>query len=116
MALKSTATLLRVYIGELDKVGTTPLYEAIVRESRKAGLDGATVLRGVESYGASQKLHSAKVLRLSEDLPMVVEIVDSEARIRQFVETLDGIMQRAGCGGLIILEQVEAIRYRNGTR
>ena len=116
LALKSKSILLRVSIGELDKVGSTPLYEAIIRESRKAGLDGATILRGVESYGASQKLHSAKVLRLSENLPIVIEIVDSEQQIRPFVEKLDGMMERAGCGGLIALEKVEAIRHVNGSR
>lgn len=103
--------LLRIFIGELDKVDGQPLHEAIVRAARADGIAGATVLRGVAAYGASSQLHTARVLRLSEDLPVVVEIVDSEAHIDTFLQVVDSLLDRAGCGGLITLEAVDVIRY-----
>jgi uncharacterized protein len=109
--LEGRNKLLRVFIGELDKVHGQPLHEAILHAAHARGVAGVTVLRGVAAYGASSRLHTARVLRLSEDLPIVVEIVDSEARIQAFLEILDGLLQEAGGGGLITLEAVDVIRY-----
>jgi len=109
--LQGWARLARVFIGEMDKVSGRPLHEAIVIAAREQGIAGVTVLRGVASYGASSVLHTARILRLSEDLPMVVEIVDDDERIEEFLRTLDDLLAEAGSGGLITLEKVEVIRY-----
>lgn len=111
MAARQKAKLLRIFIEETDKLHGTPLYEAIIRAARDEGLAGATVLRGIESYGASSKLHTAKVLRLAEHLPLVIEIVDSEPKIEAFLTPLDGLLKAAGGGGLVTLEAVEIIPY-----
>lgn len=107
--LPQDAELLRVFIGESDKFGGRPLYQAIVEEARKAGMAGATVLRATLGFGVHSRLHSAKVLRLSEDLPMVVEIVDKPERIEAFLPTLDGMVKE----GLITLEKIKVIAYRS---
>ncbi len=111
MRLSGEAKLLRIFLGELDRAGHKPLYEAIVQKAREAGLAGATVLRGVEGFGAASVIHKAKLLELSEDLPFVIEIVDSEEKIRDFVEVVDRLFEQADCGGLITLEKVEIIKY-----
>lgn len=100
--------LLRVFIGENDRHQHRPLYEAIVLAAREQGLAGATVFRGPMGYGASSRLHTAKILRLSEDLPLVVEIVDSEEKIGAFLPTLETMMTASG---LVTLEKVQVIRY-----
>ncbi len=100
--------LLRIFIGESDQWHGRPLYEAIVHRARELGLAGATVLRGIEGFGAHAHLHTARILRLSEDLPVVVELVDSEEAIRQFLPELDGMVQE----GMVTLERVEVIAYR----
>jgi PII-like signaling protein len=109
MQLPSEATLLRVFIGEQDRHDGTPLYEAIVLKAREAGLAGATVTRGVLGYGRSSRLHTAKILRLSAGLPMVVEIVDTEDRIRAFLPELDALMDHGS--GLVLLEPTRVMRY-----
>jgi hypothetical protein len=109
--LQGRSKLLRIFIGELDKVDGRPLHEAILHTAHAQGIAGVTVLRGVAAYGASSRVHTARVLRLSEDLPIVVEIVDSEQRIEDFLRTLDGLLEQAGGGGLITLEAVDVIRY-----
>jgi len=92
-----------------------PLYEVIVRAARKEGLAGATVLRGVEGYGAdSRVIHTAKILRLSEDLPIVIELIDTEENIRKFLPSVDGLFEQAGCGGMVTIEKAEVIRYKAG--
>ena len=101
--------LLRIFVGESNKYGHHPLYEIIVLKAREAGLAGATVLRGVMGFGKGSVLHTAKVLRLSEDLPMVIEIVDSLERIEAFLPTLDQIIS----DGLITLEKVQVIRHED---
>ena len=111
VGLSGWAKLLRVFIGEADRLEGRPLYECIVLAAREHGLAGATVLRGVLSYGATSHMHSAKVLRLSEDLPIVIEIVDSEEKVARFLPTLDSLLERADQGGLVTLEKVEVIRY-----
>jgi PII-like signaling protein len=102
--------LLRIFIGESDRWEHRPLYEAIVFKARELGLAGATVLRGPMGFGASSRLHTAKILRLSEDLPIVIEIVDTEEHIQQFLPSLDEMVK----GGLVTLEKVQVIRYRGG--
>jgi uncharacterized protein len=107
MQISQQAVLLRIFIGENDKVGSSPLYEAIVLKARELHLAGATVLRGPMGFGKSSRLHTTKILRLSEDLPLVIEIVDSEETINGFLPTLDGMMS----SGLITLEKVQVLRY-----
>jgi len=107
MQIPKQALLLRIFIGEDDKDDGRPLYEAIVLKARAMHLAGATVLRGPMGYGHSSRLHTAKILRLSEDLPLVIEIVDSEERINAFLPVLDTIMTR----GLVTLEKVQVIQY-----
>ena len=108
MKLEGEGVLLRIYLGEQDKWHHTPLYEAIVLEARKRGLAGATVLRGPMGFGAHSHLHTAKILRLSEDLPVLIEIVDEEERINRFLPELDKVMG----DGLVTLEKVRVISYR----
>ena len=108
MQAPQRATLLRLFIGERDRHGHYPLYEAIVRRARERGLAGATVLRGLIGYGRSSVLHTAKILELSDDLPIVVEIVDAEEKIQQFLPELDSMITSSG---LITLEQVQVFRY-----
>ena len=107
MQIAKRALLLRIFIGENDRDGPTPLYESIVLKAREAHLAGATVLRGAMGFGHSSRLHTTKILRLSEDLPLVIEIVDSEDRIRAFLPELDRIMT----SGLVTLEKVEVLQY-----
>lgn len=108
MHLPQEATLLRVFIGESDRWQHKPLYEAIVLKARELHLAGATVVRGSMGFGKSSRLHTAKILRLSMDLPVVVEIVDSEEKIQSFLPVLDEMVK----GGLVTLEQVRVIDYR----
>lgn len=108
MALPEEAELLRIFVGESDTHHGRPLYEAIVEEARLRGLAGATVLRATVGYGAHSRIHTAKVLRLSEDLPMVIEIVDRPDRIAAFLPRLDDMMDE----GLVTLEKVRVIVYR----
>ncbi len=108
MKLSGEAELLRVFVGESDRHNGRPVYEVIVEMARAEGLAGATVLRGTLGFGANSRIHTAKVLRLSEDLPMVVEIVDSAEKIAPFVKLLDAIITE----GLITLEKVRVLAYR----
>ena len=108
MHLPHEAMLLRVFIGESDRWHHQPLYEAIVLKARELHLAGATVLRGPMGYGKSSRLHTAKILRLSMDLPLVIEIVDAEEKIQAFLPVLDEMMK----GGLVTLERVRVIDYR----
>ncbi len=110
MILPKTGKLLRVYIGENDRHKGLPLYEWIVRQAREHGLAGATVLRGLEGYGAHSRLHKAKILRLSGDLPLVVEIVDTEEKIQSFLTLIDDAVAE----GLATVEKVEIHFYRSG--
>lgn len=112
MNLPREAELLRVFVGESDKHDGRLLYEVIVAKAREAGLAGATALRGVLGYGANSRLHTARILRLSEDLPMVVEIVDEPAKIEAFLPTLDGLIKE----GMITLEKVRVIAYRGNAK
>jgi PII-like signaling protein len=107
MTLQRDAMLLRVFIGEDDKHQGRPLYETIVLKAREARLAGATVLRGPMGFGHSSRLHTAKILRLSSDLPLVIEIVDTEEKIKAFLPALDVIMP----SGLVTLEKVQVLQY-----
>ncbi len=107
MEIPTDAKLLRIFIGEDHRCGSAPLYEAIVLKAREMHLAGATVLRGPMGFGQSSRLHTAKVLRLSEDLPMVIEIVDSAEKIDAFLPVLDGMIG----SGLVTLEKVQVLRY-----
>jgi PII-like signaling protein len=107
MPLPHEATLLRIFLGESDRWHHQPLYEAIVLKAREMHLAGATVLRGPMGFGKSSRLHTAKILRLSLDLPLVIEIVDSEEKILRFLPLIDEMMT----GGLITLEKVQAVDY-----
>ena len=107
--LPSEAELLRIFIGESDRHNGKPLYEAIVQEARHRGMAGATVLRGLMGFGAHSRLHTAKILRLSEDLPLVVEIVDTPEKIADLLPKLDEMIDE----GLVTLERVRVITYRH---
>jgi PII-like signaling protein len=108
MRLEGEGSLLRIYLGEQDKYHHLPLYEAIVLRARELGLAGATVLRGPMGFGAHSHLHTAKILRLSEDLPVLIEIVDKQERIDAFLPELDKLVE----DGLVTLEKVRVIKYQ----
>jgi PII-like signaling protein len=110
MRIQKDAVLLRIFFGERDRFEGKPLYEAIVLKAREIHLAGATVLRGPMGFGHSSRLHTSKILRLSDDLPLVIEIVDDEAKIEGFLPVLDGMMG----SGLVTLEKVKVLRYGNG--
>jgi len=115
MKLAGDGKLLRIFLGEADKQKHKSLYEVIVLKAREMGLAGATVLRGVESFGATSRIiHTAKILRLSEDLPLIIEIVDTEEKIRDFIPVIDALFEEVGCGGLVTLEKAEIIKYTHG--
>jgi hypothetical protein len=110
--LEGTGLLVRIYLGESDRWHGRPLYQAIVERLRERGLAGATVLRGIEGYGARQHLHSTRILSLSEDLPILIEAVDTEDKVRAVLPELDEMLT----DGLITLERVEVITYRATSR
>lgn len=114
MTITGQGKLLRIFVGEADHHHGRSLYTVLVERARELGLAGATVWRGIEGYGARSRIHTAKILRLSEDLPIIVEIVDSEEKIRAALPTLDALIAEAGNGGLVTLEAVEIIRYSHG--
>ena len=110
MNIPEDGYLLRILVGESDRHGHHPLYESIVLKARQEGLAGATVLRGVMGFGKNSILHTAKILRLSEDLPMLIEIVDSLEKIEKFLPHLDGMIS----DGLVTLERVRVVHYKAG--
>ncbi len=112
MQIPHEAVMLRIFIGENDRFGNTPLYEAIVLKAREMHLGGATVLRGPMGFGHSSRLHTTKILRLSEDLPFIIEIVDSERKIDEFLPVLDGMMG----SGLVTIEKVRVLQYGSKSR
>jgi uncharacterized protein len=114
MELKKEAQLLRIFLGEADKFQHTALYEVIVREARRLGLAGATVMRGVMGFGPTSRIRTDRILDLSTDLPLIVEIVDAEQKINEFLPVLHDLFESAGCGGLVTLEKATVIRYLHG--
>lgn len=110
MKIPEEGQLLRIFIGESDRWQGKPLYEAIILKAREMGIAGATTLRGMMGYGAASRIHTAKILRLSEDLPIVVEIVDSKEKITALLPTIEEMVQE----GLVTLENVRVLQYRSG--
>ncbi len=111
MKLPENGVLLRIFVGETDKDGSIPLYERIVLKARELNLAGATVIRGIMGFGAHSRLHSAKILRLSEELPIIIEIVDQKDKIDLLMPFLDDVVIE----GLITMEKVKVIKYRSGS-
>ena len=109
MKLPSEAELLRIFVGESDKFHGRSLYEVIVEEARRRGLAGTTVVRGTLGFGANSRIHTAKILQLSEDLPMIIEIVDTHEKIAEFLPDLDPLIGE----GLVTLEKIQVITYRH---
>jgi PII-like signaling protein len=109
MKIDEEGQLLRVFIGESDRWQNKPLYEAIILRAREMGIAGATMLRGMMGFGAASRIHTAKILRLSEDLPIVIEVVDSAQKIEAFLPFIDEMVQE----GLVTLEKVRVIQYRH---
>lgn len=111
MEIEGQAVLLRIFVGESDKLGHLPLFEAIVREARQAGLAGATVFKGVLGFGATARIRTMKLLDLSSDLPVAIEIVDEAARVDAFKEQLSMMFEQANCGGLVTIENIRVVHY-----
>ncbi len=114
MENNTTAKLLRIFLGESDKLHQQPLYEKIVFEAKKQSLSGATVTRGIMGFGANSRIHSAKLFDISTDLPVVVEIVDTEEKITAFIKIVEQLFEESKSGGLITIEKAEVIRYKSG--
>ena len=112
MKIPSDGQLLRIFIGESDKWQHQPLYQAIVELAKKDGMAGATAVKGFMGFGCKSHMHTTKLLRLSEDLPIIIEIVDAEDKLKKFIEKLDGMVQE----GLITLEKVNVVMYRADSR
>ena len=111
MQINSEAKLLRIFIGESDRYNGKPVYEEIVLKARAAGLAGATVIKGIMGFGANSKIHTSKLLTLSEDLPLIVEIVDELEKIEGFIPIINEIFENANIGGLVTIEKAEVIKY-----
>lgn len=107
------AKLLRIFIGESDKYENKPLYETIVFEAKKQELSGATVTRGIMGFGANSIIHSAKLFDISSDLPIIIEIVDLEEKILNFIKTVEVLFEESKSGGLITIEKADVIRYKS---
>lgn len=111
MQTNSEAKLLRIFIGENDKIKGTSVYEEIVFKARESGLAGATVIKGVMGFGANSKIHTSKLLTLSEDLPLIIEIVDTLEKIEKFIPVVNDIFENANIGGLVTIEKAQIIKY-----
>jgi len=116
MELNGDSKLLRIFIGENDKIGHQLLYESILRAAKENGLAGCTVLRGIMSYGASSRVHTARLIDISQDLPIVVEIIDKEEKINAFLDIAGGLLEKAACGGLITIEKAGVLYYKPGPK
>jgi uncharacterized protein len=114
MKLEGEGKLLRIFVGEADRLEHKPLYEQLVLKAREMGLAGATVLRGIQGFGAHSRMHTAKILRLSEDLPVVIEIVDGEEKVDAFAVIAGVMIEQAGVGAMITEERAHVIRYTSG--
>ena len=110
------AQLLRIFIGENDKMGPINVYEKIVVMARENKLAGATVYKGIMGYGGTSVIHTSKILRLSEDLPLVIEIVDTEEKIQHFLPLLEEFLEKSNSGGLVTLEQATIIKHFTGNK
>lgn len=112
MELKGQSKLLRIFIGESDKIGHQYLYESILLAARKNGLAGGTVLKGMMSFGASSRIHVARLIELSEDMPVIIEIVDYTEKIDAFLPVVNDLFEQCGKGGLITVEKVDVMYYK----
>jgi len=111
MKIKTDAKLLRIFVGESDKLHSIPVYEKIVLLAKEEGLAGASVFRGIMGFGGNSRIHSSKILAISEDLPILIEIVDEEEKIKMFIPKIEAIFDESKSGGLITLEKAEIIIY-----
>ena len=112
MQLTGQAVLLRIFVGEADRIDHKPVYEIIIKAARDHSIAGATVLRGIMSYGASTRIHTAQLIEISQDLPIIVEIVDTEEKVNEFIPVINQIFERSKRGGLITTEKVNVIFYQ----
>ena len=112
MELKGQSVLLRIFTGEADHIGHMPVYECIVKAARKNNISGATVLRGIMGFGASSIIHEARLIEISADLPIIVEIVDAEDNIQKFIPVIEQLFEQSKKGGLITMEKVNVLFYR----
>jgi uncharacterized protein len=113
MNLQGESKLLRIFVGESDRIGHDLLYEMILLKAREKGLAGGTVIKGIMSYGASSHLHRARLIELSEDLPIIIEIIDHAEKIEAFLPIVNKLFEQCGRGGLITLENVDVIYYQS---
>ncbi|MBP9121108.1 MAG: DUF190 domain-containing protein [Ignavibacterium sp.] len=111
MQTNSEVKLLRIFVGESDRINGKPVYETLVLKAREAGLAGATVIKGIMGFGANSKIHTSKLLTLSEDLPLIIEIVDTLEKIESFIPTINNIFENANIGGLVTIEKAQIIKY-----
>ena len=116
MKISGKAGILKIYVGESDKVRGRALFEEIVFEARKAGLAGATVSKGIMSFGASHSIHTQKIFALSADLPVTIEIIDNKERLDEFLKTVNSLMDQSKKGGLIIFQDIDVLRYEVGEK
>lgn len=114
MKLSGEGKLLRIFLGEADRYDGQQLFEAIVHLARSRGLAGTTVLRGVEGFGAHSRIHKSTILQLSEDLPILIEIVDTSDKIEAFIPEIDAMIEKAQCGALMTMEKVDVRKYSAG--
>jgi PII-like signaling protein len=112
MELQGQSKLLRIFVGEIDKIGHQLMYEAILLAAKEKGLAGATVLKGIMSFGASSRIHLARLIELSEDLPIVIEIVDQAEKVDSFIPVVNDLFEKCGRGGLITVEKVDVLYYK----
>ena len=116
MKIEGEAKLLRIFVGSSDKMNNTPLYEFIVYEAKRFGIAGATVLRGVMGYGASSMVHSAKILAISDDMPIIIEIVDEADKVEKFLASIERHFENSRFGMLVTLEKINVIHYSPGSK
>ncbi|MDA3816749.1 MAG: DUF190 domain-containing protein [Prolixibacteraceae bacterium] len=116
MDIRKPSKTIKIFIGESDRVSGKLLYEKIIEHAREAGLAGATVYRGIMSFGASHSIHTMKIFALSGDLPIVIEVVDNVDAIDKFIPELNDLMDESGKGGLVYVENVDVIRYETGKK
>jgi len=116
MEIQGNALLLRIFTGSLDKVNGTPLYEIIVYAARKYGIAGSTVTRGIMSYGANSFIHTAKILAISDDMPIIIEMIDEEEKVKGFIRIIEKYFENAKYGGLVTTQKVEVLHYKSGKK
>lgn len=112
MELQGRSKLLRIFVGEVDRIGHQLLYEAILLAAKEKGLAGGTVLKGIMSFGASSRVHVARLIELSEDLPIIIEIVDHDDKIDLFIPVVNDLFEKCGRGGLITVEKIDVLYYK----